>query len=361
VSRRTDVLLRLGWDAGYAAAFADLTAEGLRPARVIAEHRGAYVVADALGEGAAVIAGRLRHDARSRDELPAVGDWVALAAGEASRDARVIRTVVPRRSAFLRKVAGDASRAQVLAANVDVALVVTALPHDVRVRRLERYLALAWESGAVPLIVLTKVDLSNDLPAAMTTVRAVAPGVDVVGVSAVSGDGLDTLLAHLLPGSTAVLLGSSGVGKSTLVNRLAGDMALRTAAVRGDGRGRHTTTHRQLVRLAGGALVIDTPGMRELQLWVADAGMEVAFADVQELAGLCRFADCRHDTEPGCAVREAVADGRLDAARLDHWRALERELSYLARRQDEAAAAQERARVKALHRAQRARMRDKGR
>jgi ribosome biogenesis GTPase len=246
-----------------------------------------------------------------------------------------------------------------VAANVDVALLISALPDDLNPRRLERYLTLTWESGALPVAVITKTDLSADVPAAIAAVRAAAPGVDVIAVSAVTGDGMDTLRALLPAGRTTVLLGSSGAGKSTLVNRLLGDDRMRTADVRQDGRGRHTTTHRELVRLAGGALLIDTPGMRELQLWAGDTGLEGAFSEVEELARGCRFGDCRHETEPGCAVRGAVSDGRLDVARLESWRALQRELAYLARRQDEVAAAAERARVKAIHRAQRARLRRK--
>ncbi|HEU4883425.1 MAG TPA: ribosome small subunit-dependent GTPase A [Longimicrobium sp.] len=345
-----------GWDEQLARDFDSLRAPGAVPARVVAEHRDRYVVRTAQGERAAVLAGRLRHHARTREELPATGDWVAVDEGDGTA---AIHAVLPRRSLFRRKAAGDATEAQVLAANVDVALIAAALPDDVNARRIERYLALAWESGAVPAVVLTKADLVDDVDAAIRGVRAIAPGVDVAAVSSFTGAGVDALARWLQPGRTAVLLGSSGVGKSTLTNLLLGEEALRTGAVREDGKGRHTTTHRQLVRLRNGALLIDTPGMRELQLWSADAGLESAFADVEALAARCRFGDCAHESEPGCAVRAAAESGLLDPARLESWRRLRRELDWLEIRQDEAAAAAERARVKSLHRALRVHTRRK--
>lgn len=349
-------LASFGWDEPFARDFESLRAPGTVPARVIAEHRDRYVVHAARGERAAVLAGRLRHQSRSREDLPATGDWVAVGEGEGTAS---IHAVLPRRGLFRRKAAGDATEAQVLAANVDVALIAAALPDDVNARRIERYLALAWESGALPVVLLTKADLVDDVDSAFRGVRTIAPGVDVAAVSALTGVGVDALARWLQPGRTAVLLGSSGVGKSTLTNLLLGEDALRTGAVREDGKGRHTTTHRQLVRLRNGALLIDTPGMRELQLWSADAGLESAFADVEALAARCRFGDCAHQSEPGCAVRAVAESGLLDPARLESWRRLRRELHWLEIRQDEAAAATERARVKSLHRALRAHTRGK--
>lgn len=349
-------LASFGWDEQLARDFDSLQAPNTVPARVISEHRDRYVVWTAAGERAAVLAGRLRHRSRTREDLPATGDWVAVDDGDGTV---AIHAVLPRRGLFRRKVAGETTEAQVLAANVDTAFVAAALPGDVNARRTERYLALAWESGAVPVILLTKADLVDDADAAMRSVRAVAPGVDVAAVSSVTGAGVDALARWLQPGRTAVLLGSSGAGKSTLTNLLLGADALRTGAVRDDGKGRHTTTHRQLVRLANGALLIDTPGMRELQLWTADAGLESAFADVEALAARCRFGDCAHETEPGCAVRAAAESGALDPARLESWRRLRRELAWLETRQDEAAAAQEKARVRSIHREQRAHHRRK--
>ena len=350
-------LARLGWDGTFARELERLGMQDVVPARVVAEHRDRYVVLDADGERTAVLAGRLRHHARSREELPATGDWVAVDAG--AEGTAAIHAVLPRRSAFRRKVAGEVTEAQVLAANVEVALVAAALPADLNERRIERYLALAWESGAVPVVVLTKADLADDVAAAIRSVRAVAPGADVVAVSAFTGAGIDALDQWLRPGRTAVLLGSSGVGKSTLTNRLVGAEALRTGAVRDDGKGRHTTTHRQLVRLESGALLIDTPGMRELQLWTAAAGLESAFADVEALATRCRFRDCAHRAEPGCAVRAAEESGALDPARLESWHRLRRELAWLEVRQDEAAASAERARAKTIQRAYRDHVRRK--
>lgn len=349
-------LASMGWDERFARDFDSLRAPGAVPARVVAEHRDRYLIHTPHGERAAVLSGRLRHQARTREDLPATGDWVVVDEGHGTA---AIHAVLPRRSLFRRKAAGDTTEAQVLAANVDVAFVAAALPADVNARRIERYLALAWESGAVPVVLLTKADLVDDVDAAVRGVRAVAPGVDVAAVSSLTGAGVDALARWLRPGRTAVLLGSSGVGKSTLTNLLLGTGALRTGAVRDDGRGRHTTTHRQLVRLANGALLIDTPGMRELQLWTADAGLEAAFADVEGLAARCRFGDCAHRTEPGCAVRAAVEHGALEPARLESWRRLRRELAWLELRQDEAAASAERARMKTVQRAYRVHTRRK--
>ena len=368
IEREADALAALGWDQSFAQAFGAATAAptvastaAWSPARVVAEHRNRYVVAGAAGERPATLAGRLRHASRGRDELPAVGDWVAVDRGSHVGVGGVasIRLLLPRRSAFRRKVSGESTAAQVVAANVDVVLIVAALPADANARRIERYLALAWESGATPVVVLTKVDLSDDRDRAVAAMRASAPGVDVVALSALTGEGVSALDGYLHAGRTAVLLGSSGVGKSTLVNRLLGQERLRTNAVREDGKGRHTTTHRELVRLASGALLIDTPGMRELQLWDADAGLDTAFLDVESVARGCRFRDCRHQAEPGCAVRVAIAAGRLDGERVNHWHKLQRELAHLAMRQDELAAAAERSRSKVIERAVRVHLRRK--
>jgi ribosome biogenesis GTPase / thiamine phosphate phosphatase len=361
----TTHLASLGWDAGWADAFR-AAAEALGnpsrttavPGRVLAEHRERYAVSIADGEVSAVLAGRLRHSLDVREDLPAVGDWVGISS-ESGDGTAVVRFVVPRRSAFVRKSAGPVTEAQVVAANVDVALIATALPGDLSSRRLERYLTLAWESGATPVVVLTKSDLSDDVPSALNQAGLAAPGVDVIAVSAVSGDGIDLLSKWLEPSRTSVLLGSSGVGKSTLVNRLLGMAQQRTAIVASTGKGRHTTTHRELVRLANGALLIDTPGMRELQLWAGDNGLDSTFADVDAFAASCRFRDCVHDQEPGCAVREAVASGELASERLEHWHRLRRELAFLARKQDERATAEQRARIRSLTRGVRAHLRRK--
>ena len=318
-------LQNLGWDDGFAAALQPH--ENCIPARVSAQHRGEYDVLAEHGELRAHVAGRLRHEAALGSELPAVGDWVAL------RD-ETIHAVLPRRSAFLRKVAFHATEAQVLAANIDTVFVVTGLDGDFSARRLERYLTLAWESGASPAVVLTKADLCDDPLALLLEAEQVAVGVPAHVVSNVTGEGLDELATYLAPARTVALLGSSGVGKSSLLNRLLDDEVQATKELAEDGTGRHTTTARQLFRLPGGALLVDTPGLREVQLWSADDGIHEAFADVDELAADCRFNDCAHTREPGCAVQAAIDEGRLPRERLQSYRALQRELKRLALKQD---------------------------
>jgi len=315
----------LGWDDGFAAALQPH--DNCIPGRVSAQHRGEYSVLTELGELRARVAGRLRHEASSGADLPAVGDWVAL-------EEQTIHAVLPRRSAFQRKVNLGAAEAQVLAANLDAIFVVTGLDADFSARRLERYLTLAWESGATPVVVLTKADLCHDPYALLLEAEGVALGVPVHLVSNVTGEGLDELAPHLGPARTVALLGSSGVGKSSLANRLLGHEAQVTKELAEDGTGRHTTTARELFRLPGGALLVDTPGLREVQLWSADDGIEQAFADVDELAVDCRFNDCAHRREPGCAVQAAIDEGHLPRERLQSYRALQRELERLAAKQD---------------------------
>jgi ribosome biogenesis GTPase len=351
-------LAALGWTDVEASAFTTHAAQGLRPARVIAEHRDRYIVALGDAERDAVLGGRMRHDASAREALPAVGDWVAIAI-EPGDGPAVIRALLPRRSAFARKTAGEHTAPQIVAANVDLALVASSLAGDFNERRLERYVALAWESGAMPVVVLTKSDLADDVGAAIALASAIAPGVDVVALSAATGEGIAALERHLAPGRTAVLVGSSGVGKSTLVNHLAREARMRTGDVRDDGRGRHTTTHRELVRLDSGALLIDTPGMRELQLWATDDGLAAAFAEIDALASRCRFGDCAHESEPGCAVLDALASGALDADRLESWRRLRREIAWLERKRDERARAEHGAEIRTLMRSVRAHLKRK--
>lgn len=315
----------LGWDDAFAASLEPY--DNCIPGRVSAQHRGEYDVLTEAGEQRARVAGRLRHDASSGADLPAVGDWVAL------RE-QSIQGVLPRRSAFLRKVNLGASEAQVLAANIDTVFVVSGLDADFSPRRLERYLTLAWESGASPALVLTKADLCGDPLAMLLEAEQVAMGVPVYLVSNVTGEGHNELTTYLQPAKTIALLGSSGVGKSSLANGLLGHGAQATKEIAEDGTGRHTTTARQLLRLPGGAMLVDTPGLREVQLWDAEDGIQEAFADVDELAAGCRFNDCAHMREPGCAVQEAIDEGRLPRERLQSYRALQRELARLARKQD---------------------------
>jgi ribosome biogenesis GTPase len=320
----------LGWDAAWASAFEQLDDNNLIPARVAAQHRGSYVVWSEDEEFHARTAGRMFYAHDVGAPLPAVGDWVAVARHD-GKHATII-AILERRSAFVRKHAGLDSTEQVLAANVGAAFLLAGLDDDFSLRRLERYIAAAWESGAEPIVVLTKTDLCTDVQAAVLAVESVAIAVPVHPVSNITGAGLEALEPHLRPGRTVVLLGSSGVGKSTLLNRLSGTDLMRTAEVAADGTGRHTTTHRELVRLTSGALVIDTPGLRELQFWEGDLG--AAFEDIELLAVKCRFRDCAHAREPGCAVLAAVDDGRLELDRLRSWRKFQRELDAIAARSD---------------------------
>jgi ribosome biogenesis GTPase / thiamine phosphate phosphatase len=349
-------LSRLGWGPALADAFQPHADAGLRPARVAIQHRGAYVLLGEEGEVWAGVPGRLRHAATEGGELPAVGDWVAYDQ-PAGAERATIAAILPRRSAFTRKQAGLETVEQVVAANVDVLLLVAALSGDVNARSLERYLTLAWESGAGPVVVLTKADLCPDVPAAVAEVDAVGFGVPVIVTSAVSGAGFDELRARVGPGVTAAAVGPSGVGKSTLVNHLCAEARLATGEIRDDGRGRHTTTHRELIVLPGGGCMIDTPGMREMGLWDAEEGLGRAFADVEELAAACRFSDCAHDGEPGCEVRAAIAAGALDTERFESYLHLQRELHYLEIRHDARARSEERKRWRAVNRANRQRAR----
>ena len=329
----THTLESLGWTAELTTEFEPHLAAGLVPGRVAVQHRGQYEVLGEAGELRADVAGRLLHESATEAELPVVGDWVALAP-RLDEGAGTIHAVLPRRTRISRKTPWLATKEQVLAANVDSVLLTTSLNEDYNLRRLERYLTTAWDSGADPVVVLTKADLHPDPDAARLEVESIAYGVPVIVVSARSGEGLDDVAAIVRPGRTLVLLGSSGVGKSTLVNTLAGEELLATNELRNDGRGRHTTTHRQLVRLPSGGLVIDTPGLRELQLWDASQGLDETFEDVTSLFAECRFSDCAHDREPGCAVRAALHEGRLERSRWESYQKLQRELEHLERRLD---------------------------
>ena len=339
----------LGWDADWASAFEQLEDDNLVPARVAAQHRGSYLLSSEDGELRARTAGRMFYEHEVGGVLPAVGDWVTVTRLEGEQ--ATITSVLSRRSAFVRKHAGFDSTEQVLAANVDTAFLLAGLDDDFSLRRLERYITTAWDSGAEPVVVLTKTDLSPDVAEAVLAVESVAIGVPVHPVSNVTGEGLEALDVHLRPGRTVVLLGSSGVGKSTLLNRLAGTELMRTAELAADGTGRHTTTHRELVRLPSGALVIDTPGLRELQFWEGD--LSAAFEDIEALAAECRFRDCAHTREPGCAVLGAVDDGRLELERLRSWRKFQRELGSIEARSNKRLHAARKRRWKQHARAQR--------
>jgi ribosome biogenesis GTPase / thiamine phosphate phosphatase len=321
------LLAQLGWTPALEEQFAPHAADGLEPARVAVEHRDAYVVYTARGERPAELSGRLRHAAAERGDLPAVGDWVAVTA----TDPALVQAVLPRRTKFSRLAANDHGQTieQVVAANVDVVFLVSAFGHDLNARRLERYLTAGWDSGADPVVVLNKLDVADDPARDLADVEAVAFGVPVHGVSAADGTGLEELSRYFDGDRTVALLGSSGVGKSSIVNRMLGRDRQDVGEIREDGRGRHTTTYRELLPLPAGGLVLDTPGLRELGLWEAEGGVDETFADVAELAAGCRFRDCAHEREPGCAVLVAVTDGRLAPERLESYSKLLRELRRL--------------------------------
>ena len=352
----------LGWTAEFAKAFDDPAFEGLVPARVAAQHRSGFLLYAQAGELAGKPSGRLRHLAAGAADFPVVGDWVAARADGA---AAAIEAVLPRKSTFVRSDADPTklktvAGAVVLAANLDLVLVVTAAFQDLNIRRLERYLAAAWDSGARPVVILTKTDLVDNAPELVRLIEAAAPGTTVLPVCNRTGEGVQGVRALIEPGQTAAFLGSSGVGKSTLINGLLGRERQSVSEVRKDGRGRHTTTVRELILLEGGGLVLDTPGMR-LFAPVDDAGLDAAFADIEALARGCRFGDCRHEAEPGCAVQAAVAAGVLAADRLAGWAKLHRELAHIERKDDKLAESAQRKRWRAIHKAGRARTQEKRR
>ena len=313
-------LAALGWTDELEAAFTAHAERGFEPARVVAEHRGGYYVRSERGDRLAHARGRLR-DEEIHGGMPAVGDWVAVV--DATGDRFAIEALLPRRTKVSRKTPWLKAEEHVLVANVDTVLLVTGLDGDFNPRRLERYLVAAWDSGADPVVVLTKLDVCDDIEKVVEA-GDIAVGVPVIAMSNVTGEGVDRVRPLLQPRKTFVLLGSSGTGKSTLVNRLAGRTLMQTGGLRNDGRGRHTTRHRQLLALPGGAILIDTPGLRELQVWEGD--VDGAFSDIAEIASACRFNDCGHGVEPGCAVREALNRGALDPGRWASYLKLQREL-----------------------------------
>jgi ribosome biogenesis GTPase len=341
-------LTRFGWDTDLEALFEDHAREGLVPGRVLTATRESYRLATPHGELAAELSGRLRFSADSPADLPAVGDWVAARAYPGD-DLAVVDAVLPRRTELVRRAAGRRDEAQLLAANVDLLLVAAPLDGDLRARRLERFLALAREAGVAPVVVLTKADLAADPAASLASARKVAGGARVVAVSAPTGAGLDALSALLPPRRTAALLGPSGAGKSTLVNALLGEARQATLEVRAsDLRGRHATTHRELFVTPSGALLLDTPGLRELALWEGAEAIAATYDEVAALAPACRFRDCRHEAEPGCAVRAAAGSGEIDAARLAAFEKLRREEEVLAERRALGPARAERLRWKRI-------------
>ncbi|HWW25398.1 MAG TPA: ribosome small subunit-dependent GTPase A [Caulobacter sp.] len=347
-----DLIEQYGWSDALAEAFEQHALANRVPGRIIAQHRDGYQVVTDDGDLRAKSSGRLFHEARGVDH-PAVGDWVALSLNPAD-GAAIIHAVLPRRTAFVRRAADSVQTSQVIAANIDVAFVVTSLNADLNPRRIERYLAAAWQSGARPVVLLTKADLLGAPQDQIDAIVTAAAGCPVLTVSARQGQGLDAVLAQVAHGETCVLIGSSGVGKSTLVNLLLGEERMATQSIRlADDQGRHTTSHRQLFLLPGGAVILDTPGIREVGLVDAEEGVSEAFDDIERLIEACKFNDCGHGREPGCAVRGALESGALDPARWAHFQKLGAELATVEAKAERGARETERRRLASLQKAYR--------
>jgi len=308
--------------------------EELHIGRVLSQSKDVYRVITEGGEFFAVVSGKYRFQAQTISDYPAVGDFVLLDRVHGSAGNGIIHHLLTRKSAFIRKAAGKANDEQVVATNVDTTFICMSVNNDFNLRRLERYLVLVWESGATPVVVLTKVDLCEDIHSKFRAVDAIGNGVDILGVSAVTNEGFDDVMSYITPGTTVALLGSSGVGKSTLINWLTGQDKLETREIRNDDKGRHTTTHRELVMLPSGGMVIDTPGMREIGMWDAQEGLDMAFHDVEVFTSRCRFRDCTHTNEPGCAVYEAIRDGELSEKRWASYLKLKAEDDYMENKAD---------------------------
>ena len=344
-------LKSLGWTSYFETEFAIHKDHGRRAGRVALEHRGSYRIYSELGELPAVLTGRLRFKADTPAELPAVGDWVVISEPTEEKKAQ-IHAVLPRRSKFSRRAAGTESQEQVVAANIDTVFLVQGLDGDFNTRRLERYLVAAYESNASPVVILNKADLCESVEQKIREAEAVALESPVHAISSIEGAGMDQLEQYIGAGLTVAFLGSSGVGKSTLINRLIGQDIQKTAEVReSDSRGRHTTTHRELIVLKFGGLLIDTPGMRELQLWDAGGSLGETFGDIETIAAACHFSNCSHGEEPGCAVKEALASGALDRDRYDNYVKLDKELEYLDSKMDAKLHLKRKSREKKIHRA----------
>ena len=342
-------LASLGWTSFFESAWKELNPEGgWVPGRVLSVHRDLSRVLTENGEFEARVSGKFRHFAGDKSTYPTVGDWVAVSVSDA-KDLLTIHVLLPRLSKFSRKVPGMAAEEQVLAANIDTAFMVTSLDDDFNLRRVEQYLTTAYDCGAVPVILLTKADLNTEADSLKREMEASAPGVPVFLINGLTGEGMEALGPHLQAGKTAVLLGSSGVGKSTLLNQLMKADIQKTGEVREeDSKGRHTTTHREMFLLPSGAWVIDNPGLREFQLWDAE-GIEDVFPDILALAGGCKFSDCAHEAEPGCAVKNAVEVGTISVGRWESYEKLKKEQAYLERRVNQKSAQDYKKKTKGIH------------
>jgi ribosome biogenesis GTPase len=325
-------LEQLGWGPHFEPPAGEIT-EDLIPARVAEEQRGAYVLFAERGSLEATVTGRMMHGAAAREDYPAVGDWV-LARKLPGEERAVIHRTLPRRTRLSRKVAGTKIDEQIIAANVDTVFLVSSLNAELNLRRIERYLSVIWESGAMPVIVLNKADLAEDAPMLLAGVEGIAPGVDLHTTSAATGEGVEALRRYLPVGKTTAFIGSSGVGKSSLVNRLLAGEVMAVSHISNYDKGRHTTTSRQMLAIPGGGLIIDTPGLREMGLWDSDAGLGMAFSDVEQLAGACAFSDCQHRAEPGCAIQAALDIGDLALDRFESYQKLQREQLFIESKKD---------------------------
>lgn len=327
-------LIDLGWNEFFIKEFDKYKNEGFKPARVAQEHKGLYIIFAEDGELKAEITGKLRYKSSSRADFPAVGDWVAVSTFPEQGTA-VIHAVLGRQSSFSRKLAGLETDEQILAANISTVFLVSGLDNDFNIRRIERYLSAAWDSGASPVIILNKADLCADIDAAIQKVEEIAIGVPVHAISAAESKGLELISQYLKKGHTIALLGSSGVGKSTIINTLLGEQRQKTLAVRkGDNRGYHATTSRELIVLPEGGIFMDTPGLRLFKIWSGEEGLAQLFEDIEELILQCKFSDCKHESEPGCAVKKALADGSLDSKRYESYLKLQKEKKFLEMQKD---------------------------
>lgn len=341
-------LNKLGFNAFFAKHFEECPIDNVLIGRVCAEHKNSYKIYSEKGEITAIISGKFRNYIKTKDESPTVGDWVIFQSLDENKG--IIQSVLPRKSKFSRKIAGIETQEQVIVSNIDFAFIVCALDYDFNLRRIERYLSLVWQSGAIPVVVLTKTDLCEDFQKKIFEVSNIAFGVDIYAISNIYTDGIDALRAYFIENKTVVLLGSSGVGKSSLINNLIQNDVMKVNELRSNiNKGRHTTTHKQMLILPNGGLIIDTPGIRELQMWDTEDGISQCFKDIVGLAKSCKFSDCTHQNEPNCAVRKAMVNGLLDSGRLENYLKVQKEQEYLISRKNQSAAKIERNKWKAIH------------